>query len=146
MILGKLRRVYERGIMTQFAPRLLLVMSLSLIWTAQGMACSPMDPDAFIAGAVATSRKYWLASIAVGISFIILELYYKRGPIAILLTVTILALNSHLIKPEFPTPSCNFENVQGSQAVLAILSIILAYRILEIFWARRANAGEGVSN
>ena len=131
--------------MKQFAPSLLLVVSVSLLCTTKGMACSPLDPSAFIAEAVATSRKYWFAAIVIGILFISLEIYYKRGPIAILMTITLLILHPHLIEPAFPMASCDFESVQDSQAVLAVLVIVLAYRIFEIFSAHRANTRGRVS-
>jgi predicted cobalt transporter CbtA len=120
--------------MKQFAPKLLLLISVSLLWSTQGMACSVPDLSAFIADAVATSRKYWFASIVIGMSFIGLEVYCKRGPITILLAITLLVLHPHLVETAFPMTSCDFQSVQDSQAVLAVLVILLAYRIGEMFW------------
>jgi predicted cobalt transporter CbtA len=145
MACEKIALFVREGGMKQFALRLFLLISVSLIWSAQGMACSPVDLNALIAEAVAASRIYWFASIAIAIFFICLEIYYKRDLIATLLTITLLVFHPHLIETAFPMPSCDFTSVQHSQAVLAVLVVILVYRIVEIFSARRAT-GERTSN
>jgi predicted cobalt transporter CbtA len=101
------------------------------------MACSVRDLDGLIADAIATSGKYWIASILVGIIVICLEAYQKRWSAILALTIGLLIFHPHLTVRPFPMPSCEFMSIQASQAVLAVLVLMLGYRVIKILFAYR---------
>jgi predicted cobalt transporter CbtA len=92
--------------------------------------------DRFIADAVATSDKYWIASLLIGAVLMGLEAYQKRWSIILVLTIALLVFHPHLTVHPFPTPSCEFASVQDSQVVTAVLAMMLAYRVVKMFVQR----------
>jgi hypothetical protein len=69
-----------------------------------------------------------------------IEAYQKRWSIILFLTVALLAFHPHLTVRAFPMPSCEFISVQASQAVLAVLAVMLGYRLIRILLAHRRTA------
>ena len=98
-------------------------------------ACSVWSLDDLIAGAVATSRKYWIASILIGAVLIGLEAYQKRWSIILLVTIALLTFHPHLTMLAFPMTDCEFLSVQASQAVLGVFVMMLGYRVVKILLA-----------
>jgi predicted cobalt transporter CbtA len=104
-------------------------------------ACSVTNLEGFIADAVGTSRKYWIASILIGAVVMGLEAYQKRWSIILALTVALLIFHPHLTVRPLPGPSCEFASVQASQAVLAVLVMVLVYRVVKMLASRRTAEG-----
>jgi predicted cobalt transporter CbtA len=121
------------------------LLLLGLLWTTTATACSVRDLDAFIVDAVATSQKYWIASLLVGAAVVCIEAYYKRWSIILALTVVLLVFHPHLTIEPFPLPTCDFMSVQYSQDVLAVLVVMLGYQIIKILLAHRKTA-QGTSD
>lgn len=121
----------------------LLLLLGGLPWIPTVAACSMRDLDGLIADAVATSGKYWIASLLIGELVMFIEAYHRRWSITLALTIGLLIFHPHLTVRPFPMPSCEFTSVQASQAVLAVLAVLvvmLGYRIVKIFLAHRKTA------
>jgi hypothetical protein len=135
------RRSTQRGIkfwMKRLAAKFLAALIFLygvLLWTTPGTACSVQSLDRLIANAEDTSSKYWIASLLVGALLVCIEAYQKRWSVVLFLTIALLAFHPHLTVRAFPMPSCEFASVQGSQAVLAVLTIMLGYRLIRILLA-----------
>jgi hypothetical protein len=114
-----------------------LLLLGGLLWTTTVSACSVRSLDGLIAGAIATSRKYWIASILIGVVVMSLEAYLKRWSLILAATIALLIFHPHLTLLAFPKPSCEFISVQASQAVLVVLLMMLGYRIVRMLVSRR---------
>jgi predicted cobalt transporter CbtA len=99
-------------------------------------ACSVSSLDDLIADAVATSRKYWIASILIGAVLMGLEAYQKRCSIVLAVSIALLALHPHLTASPFPGPDCVSWSVRASQYMLAVFVVMLVYRVVEFLLAR----------
>jgi lysylphosphatidylglycerol synthetase-like protein (DUF2156 family) len=126
-----------RQLALKFVAALLLLLG-GLLWTTTVSACSVRSLDVLIAGAVATSRKYWIASILIGVVVMSLEAYLKRWSLILAATIALLVFHPHLTLLAFPKPSCEFISVQASQAVLAVLVMMLGYLIVRLLMSRRS--------
>jgi len=115
----------------------LLTLGSVLVWSSAAAACSVTSLDRFIAEAEATSRKYWIASILVGAMVMALA-HHRRWSITLAVTIAFLIFHPHLTIRAFPMPSCEFISVQASQAVLAVLAMMLGFRVMLV--VRRTTA------
>ena len=125
-----------RQLALKFLAALLFLLG-GLLWATTVSACSTRSWDGLIADAVATSRKYWIASILVGVVVMSLEAYLRRWSIILAATIALLTFHPHLTVRASPMPSCEFISVQASQAVLVVLLMMLGYRIVRMLVSRR---------
>jgi predicted cobalt transporter CbtA len=115
----------------------LLLLFAASILPSSGLACSLVSAEASTTAALATSALYWSVSILLGGIIICLEIYQRHWPFISIVTAVLLIFHPHRTVRPIYWPDCNFINVQASQAVLAALLAILAYRLLGMFLAYR---------
>jgi hypothetical protein len=120
-----------------FLKALLFLAVASFVYTKPGLACSLVDVEASTAKAVATSGTYWIISILLGGMIIGFEVYQRRRSLILVLTAALLIFHPRWTVPSLYMPDCMFINVQASQAVLAVLVVMLGYRVIKILLARR---------
>src|SRR5215813_5330928 len=125
-----------RRFVLKFLSAVLLLLG-GLLWTTTVLACSLQSLDALIGDAIATSRKYWIASCLIGVVVICLESCLRRWSLILAVTIALLVFHPHLTVRASPMPSCEFISVQVSQAVLAALVMMLGYRIVRMLVSRR---------
>ena len=98
-----------------------------------------------MSNATAVSGTYWIVSILLGAVIIGLEIYHKRWSLILALTIALLVFHPRWTVPPLYMPDCTFINVQASQVVLAVLVLMLGYRVIGILLAyRRAAQGTSV--
>ncbi|QHO75175.1 hypothetical protein ACH79_23475 [Bradyrhizobium sp. CCBAU 051011] len=116
---------------------MLLLPLAAAILPSSGFACSFVSVEASTKAALATSALYWAISILLGGIIICFEIFQRRWPFISIVTAALLISHPHrTVRPVY-WPDCNFINVQMSQAVLAALLAILAYRVLGMLLAYR---------
>jgi NhaP-type Na+/H+ or K+/H+ antiporter len=125
--------------------RLLLAFATGLLDTASAYACSFVDEQAAATHAEAVAGKYWIASILLGGVLIGLELHQRQGWRLLVLTVTHLIFHPYWTLPPVHGPDCVFVNVENSQFVLTIISLMFAYRLLSRGFVRRHRVTVGVA-
>jgi len=130
--------------MKRLAPQslktLFLLSPVGLLCTASAFACSLVNEAASMSNAVAISGTYWIVSILVGGVIIGLEVYHKRWSLILALAVALLIFHPRWTVAALYMPDCTFINVQASQAVLAVLVVMLGYRLIKILLAFRRTA------
>lgn len=111
--------------------RLLLPFVPGLLDTASAYGCSFMDEQAAATEAEAASGQYRIGAIVLGGILIGLELRRQRRTWVIpAITVGLLVFHPSWTLPPLHGPDCVFVNVQTSQAVLAVICLVLGYRMV----------------
>lgn len=113
----------------------LLVLG-SLLLESPVDACSFINVEVAHANALAESERYWLASAIVGALVIGVEAHNKRWPLLLGVAVSLPVFHPRWLLPSSHGPDCQFINVQGSQAVLVIMCILLAYQVFRMIRSR----------
>ena len=124
--LRKMRQFSELA--TRFA--LFLLLGNILLESPVG-ACSFVNVEAARVGAISTSKYYWMAAAVVGALVIGVEVY-NRWSLLLGITVLLLVFHPGWLLPPTHGPDCQFINVQGSQAVLAVICILLGYQVFRM--------------
>jgi hypothetical protein len=116
--------------------RAIFLAGLGLLCPSIAIACSFVNPGAAIAEAVSISRQYWIASALLGGALIALEIYCRQRPrISVVTSLLLIFHPAWTVSPSY-TPDCRFINVEASQAVLAVIGALLAYRVLRVGYRR----------
>jgi|SRR5215471_3126882 len=118
----------------------LLVLTISLVCATGAFACSLGNEEVAMANSVALTAKYWIASIVIGGVLIGLEFYKGRWPVVLAVTVALLVFHPRWFLPARFGPDCTFVNVEASQAVLVVICLMLAYRVIRIARSYRTSS------
>jgi hypothetical protein len=128
-----------------FLGMLSLLLPVGLLCTTPSFACSLVHEATSMANATVVSGIYWIGSILLGAVVLGLEIYHKRWSLIMALTIALLVFHPRWTVPPLYMPDCTFINVQSSQVVLAVLVVMLGYRVIGILLAyRRAAQGTSV--
>lgn len=104
------------------------------------VACSLVDPDAYMFSAATLAARLWLASLLLGGLILCLDLYEKRLSLALLIAVVVISAWGLIVyqQPAWQgqggrnyNPDCTVPLVEVSQYVLGLMSALLAYRIFQ---------------
>lgn len=101
-------------------------------------ACSLVNVATSTAEAIALSYYYWLASGVLGLAIVFIEFRRRRRSLVLALTAALLVFHpAWTVSPLYGT-DCNFINVQASQAVLAVIALLLVYQLARVMRLRRS--------
>jgi hypothetical protein len=105
-------------------------LSLGAIAIDPAFACSMSSIMQARADSVTISNYYWIASASLGVIVICIELFRKWISVIMVLAAALVVFHpAWLLQPNY-YPDCSFQNVEGSQADLMLLGVLLGYQIV----------------
>jgi hypothetical protein len=100
-------------------------------------ACSFVDEAVASAESIRTSNYYLLASGFLGLICILLAFHRRRWVLSLIVIILALAFHPSWMISPMHGPDCSYPNVEASQAVLALIVVLLGYHLWKVVDARR---------